>query len=148
MVNLVQNKKAGFNYEFLEKIEAGIELHGFEVKALKEKKASLDGTYVSIQGNEAFVFNLHISPYQAGNTPKDYEPQRPRKLLLTKKEIIRLIGIEKEKGLTIVPVSVYTKKNRIKLELAVAKGKKKFDKREAIKKRDTERDVQRDLRDL
>jgi len=72
MVNLVQNKKAGFNYEFLEKIEAGIELHGFEVKALKEKKASLDGTYVSIQGNEAFVFNLHISPYQAGNTPKDY----------------------------------------------------------------------------
>lgn len=145
---LLKNKKAGPNYEFIEKFEAGIKLFGFEVKSLKNKRGSLEGGYATTKNGEAFVLNLEIPPYQAGNTPKEYESRRERKLLLTKKEIARFAGLEKQKGLTIVPISVYTKGNKIKLELAVAKGKKKYDKREDIKKRDTLRDTQRELKDL
>lgn len=147
MTVLVSNKKAGFNYEFLEKMEAGIELLGFEVKALKDGKGSLDGSYIVIRGAEAFITNFNVSPYQPGNTPKDYDPKRLKKLLLTKKEISYLVGMERQKGLTIVPISVYTKGKKVKVSLAVSRGKKNFDKRESIKKRDTERDVRRDLRD-
>ncbi len=145
---LLKNKKAGLNYEFIEKFEAGIKLFGFEVKSLKSKRGSLEGGYATTKDGEVFVLNLEIPPYQAGNTPKEYESRRERKLLLTKKEIARFAGLEKQKGLTIVPISVYTKGNKIKLELAVAKGKKKYDKREDIKKRDTLRDTQRELKDL
>jgi len=148
MPNLIQNRKAHFDYEFLEKIESGIELHGFEVKALRESKGRLDGSYVVTRGGEAYIVNFHISPYQPGNTPKGYDPDRIKKLLLTKKEIAHIAGFEKRKGLTIVPISVYTKKSKIKIELAVAKGKKKFDKRETLKKRDTEREMRRDIKDL
>ncbi len=141
---LIQNKKAHFNYEILEKIEAGIELLGFEVKSLKNGQGSLEGSHVTVRGNEAFVVNMQIPPYQPGNTPKEYDPLRIRRLLLTKKEIERFGKEEAQKGLTIVPISVYNKGSKIKVEIAVVRGKKKFDKRETIKKRDTERELRRD----
>lgn len=147
MPTLIENRKASFNYEFLEKIEAGIELRGFEVKALRERKGSLKGAYAIVRGDEMFLVNFDIPPYQPANTPKDYNSQRPRKLLLTKKEISHLAKFEKQKGLTIVPISVYTKGAKVKVGLVVSKSKKKIDKREIIKKRDTEREIQRELKD-
>ncbi len=143
---LVQNKKVHFNYEILEKFEAGIQLRGFEVKSLKTGQGSLAGAYVIVRGNEAFVVGMHVPPYQQANTPKEYDPYRARKLLLNKKEISQLVGFEKQKGLTIVPVSVYNRGSKIKVEIGVARGKKKRDKRETIKKRDTEREIGRTLK--
>ncbi len=143
---LLKNKKAKFEYEILDKYEAGIKLSGFEVRSLREKKGSLNGSFVTVRGNEAFLTNAYIPPFQPQNTPEDYDPYRARKLLLSKKEISELIGKEKQKTLTIVPISVYTKGDLIKLEIAVSRGKKKFDKRENIKKRDTERDVRREFK--
>ncbi len=145
-MSLAQNKKAYFNYEILEKMEAGVELLGFEVKSLKNGGASLDGSHVTVRGKEAFVTGMNISPYQPKNTPKDYDPARVRRLLLTKKEILKLEEVEKQKGLTIVPLSVYNKGRRLKIELAIVRGKKRFDKRETIKKRDTEREIRRELK--
>lgn len=145
-MSLIQNKKIHFNYEILEKYEAGIELLGFEVKSLKSGQGSLEGAYIKIRGGEAFVTGMNIPPYQVNNTPKEYDPTRSRKLLLTKKEIEELGKVEQKAGLTIVPLSVYNKGRKIKLELAVAKGKKNFDKRETIKKRDTEREIRRELK--
>lgn len=144
---LIQSRKALFNYEILEKFEAGIELFGFEVKSLRAGQGSLEGAHVVVRGAEAFVTNMTIPPYQVANTPKDYEPGRNRKLLLTKKELVKLAEIEGQKGLTIVPLSVYNKGRKLKMEIGVARGKKKFDKRETIKKRDTERDLRRTLKD-
>ena len=146
MAVLIENRKARFNYEILEKFEAGIELLGFEVKSIKNKRGSLDGSYMAVRGNEVFVLNLDIPPYQTGNTPAGYDTRRERRLLLTRQEIKKLIGLESRKGLTVVPISVYTKKNRVKLELAVVRGKKKSDKRETIKKRDTEREMRREMK--
>ncbi|MBI1999564.1 MAG: SsrA-binding protein SmpB [Parcubacteria group bacterium] len=143
---LIQNKKAYFNYDIEEKLEAGIELHGFEVKALKGGRGSLDGSYVIVRGNEAYIVNMHIPPYQPGNTPAGYDPYRARKVILHKDEIARLTGIEKEKGLTAVPVSVYNKSGKIKIDIGIGRGKKKYDKRAAIKKRDTEREIGRRLK--
>ena len=140
------NKKAGFNYEFLEKMETGIVLAGFEVKSLKSGRGSLDGAYVSVRNGEVFLVHAHIPPYQAGNTPKEYDQYRDRKLLLNKKEIAHLVGFEKQKNLTIVPISVYNKGGKIKVEIAIARGKKKYDKRETIKKRDIEREIGRSLK--
>ncbi len=117
---------------------------GFEVKSLKNGQGSLEGSHVTVRGNEAFVVNMQIPPYQPGNTPKEYDPLRIRRLLLTKKEIERFGKEEAQKGLTIVPISVYNKGSKIKVEIAVVRGKKKFDKRETIKKRDTERELRRD----
>ena len=145
-MSLIQNKKAYFNYEILEKIEAGIELLGFEVKSLKKGQGSLEGSHITIRGNEAFVINMQIPPYQPANTPKDYNPTRNRRLLVTKKEISRLSGEENQKGLTIVPISVYNKGRKLKLEIAIVRGKKKYDKRETIKKRDTDREIRRSLK--
>src|SRR3989344_6423202 len=144
-MTLIQNKKAYFNYEILEKYEAGIELLGFEVKALKKGQGSLEGAWVAIRGSEAFVVNMNIPPYQPKNTPKEYEPERPRRLLLGRRELQELSKIEKAKGLTIIPLSVYNKGKKLKLEIATVKGKKKFDKRESIKKQDTEREIRRSL---
>lgn len=144
---LVQNKKAGFNYEFLEKYDGGIRLLGFEVKALKKGLGSLEGAYVIIRGGEAFVVGMQIPPYQPANTPKEYDPVRPRKLLLAKKEIRALADIENKRGLTIVPISVYNKKQKIKMQIAVGRGKKQYDKRESIKKKDTEREINRELKE-
>lgn len=145
MAALVQNRKAYFNYEIAEKIEAGIELFGFEVKSIKNGRASLDGAYVSMSDKEAFLVGANVSPYQPKNTPTNYDPKRPRKLLLTKKEIGRLTGMQKERGLTIVPISMYSKGKLIKVEIGIARGKKKYDKRETIKKRDTQRDISREI---
>ncbi len=146
VANLIQNKKAHFNYEITEKLTAGVELLGFEVKSLRAGQGSLEGAYVTVRGAEAFLIGTHIPPFQAFNTPKDYDPIRNRKLLLTKKEITELGATEKKKGLTIVPISVYSVGRKIKVELGIARGKKSFDKRETIKKRDSDREVRREIK--
>lgn len=151
---LIENKKAKFDYEINEKFDAGIELFGFEVKSLRAKRGSLEGAHVTIRGGEAFLMNASIPAYQPKNVPSDYEPERNRRLLLTKKEIAELGGgagkVTKTSGgknLTIVPLLVYNTGRKIKLKIGVAKGKKKFDKRETIKKRTTDRDIAREIKD-
>ena len=146
MPDIIVNRKARFDYEILEKFDAGIELLGHEVKALKKKHGSLEGAYISIRKDEVYLLGANIPPYQPANTPKDYNPTRDRRLLLTKKEISKLSDLEKQKGLTIIPVSVYTKQRNLKLKLAVARGKKRYDKRETIKKRETDREIRRTLK--
>ena len=146
MSDIATNEKVRFNYEIIETLEAGIELLGIEVKSLRSKSISLEGSHVIIRGNEAYLSGLSIPPYQTNNTPKDYEAERLRRLLLSKKEIATLAGIESTKGLTIVPLSMYNENGKIKVSLGIVKGKKKFDKRESIKKRDTERDIGRSLK--
>lgn len=147
MPTLLENKKVRFDYEILETFEGGLELRGFEVKSLREKRGSIKEAYVIIRGGEIYLVGAHIPAYQPKNAPEGYDTYRNRKILLTKKEIKKLIGKEKMKGLTIVPISMYTKGRRIKIKIAVAKGKKKYDKREKIKKRDTERDLRRTLKE-
>ncbi|MEW6617427.1 MAG: SsrA-binding protein SmpB [Patescibacteria group bacterium] len=137
------NKRAGFDYEILETFEAGIELKGFEVKSIASGRVSTVGSYAIVRGNEVWVVNLDIPPYQPQNTPEGYDPKRTRKLLLHKKEIEHLIGRTKEKGLTIVPIKMYNKNSKIKIELGLGRSKKKYDKREVIKKRETEREIRR-----
>ena len=146
MSKFAENKKAYFNYEILEKITAGIELLGFEVKAIKAGRMSLDGSYAVIRGDEAFLIGSGVVSLQPKNTPKDYDERRNRKLLLTKKEIAYLAGKEKQNGLTIVALSVYNIGRKIKVELGLAKGKKNSDKRESIKKRDSDREIRRTLK--
>lgn len=145
MTVYADNRRAHFDYELLEKFTAGLELTGGEVKSVRSGKASLVGSFVSVRGGEAFLINAEVPPYQPKNTPEGYDPRRARKLLLSKDEIEHLLEVESTKGLTIVPLSVYNKGKFVKLDLAIARGKKKFDKREAIKKRDTERELGRSL---
>jgi len=140
---LAENKKAYYNYEILEKFEAGISLIGQEVKSLKTRGVNLAGSYVISKNNEFFWIGAKIPPYQPKNITLDYNPERLRKLLLKKSEIKYLIGKTKERGLTLIPLKVYTKNTKIKLEFALVKGKKKFDKRELIKKREVEREIRR-----
>lgn len=143
MADYVQNKKAYFDYEFLEQYEAGVVLFGNEVKALRANKASLNGAYVIIRGGEAYLVNASISPYQVANTPKGYDPERARKLLLSKKQIAELeVGSEKQ-GLTIVATRWYNNKRKIKLGIALARGKKQADKRQTLKARDSKREIAR-----
>lgn len=117
MANYAENRKARFNYEVLEKYEAGIELLGTEVKSVRGGQMSLDGAFVVVRGGEVFLINASIPPFQLANAPKDYDPLQNRKLLLTKKEITELAGNEKNKKLTIVPLSVYNKGRKIKIIL-------------------------------
>jgi SsrA-binding protein len=147
MAYYAENRKARFNYEILEKYETGIELLGTEVKSVRGGQMSLEGAFVIVRGGEAFLINANIPPYQPKNSPIDYDPLRNRKLLLTKKEIIELAGSEKNKSLTIVPISVYNKNRKIKVEIALVKGKKKLDKRETIKKRETDREIRREIKE-
>ena len=140
------NKKAFFNYEILEKFEAGLRLLGGEVKSLKNNHYSLQGAYVTLQNEEAWLMRATIAPYQPKNMAAGYNPERPRKLLLNKKELRYLQGKTKEKGLTLVPIKVYNKHGQIKMEIGLAKGKTKSDKREVLKKRIADRDIQRELR--
>ena len=147
MANYAENRKARFNYEILDKYETGIELLGTEVKSVRGGQMSLEGAFVIVRGGEAYLINANIPPYQIKNAPKDYDPLRNRKLLLTKKEIAELAGSEKNKSLTIVPISVYNKGRKIKVEIALVKGKKKFDKRETLKKRDTDREIRREIKE-
>ena len=145
-MDLIRNKKATLNYEIMETFEAGIELLGFEVKSVRNHQGSLEGAHVVVRGNEAFIVKSTIPPYQPGNMPKDYDAERPRRLLLNKKELSELSGAESHKGLTVVPISMYNKGRVIKVSVAVVRGKKKYDKREDLKKRDTERELRRSLK--
>lgn len=137
------NRRAHFDYEILERHEAGISLLGFEVKAVRAGHVSLQGSFVTAKGMELWLTNAAISPYQPGNTPPDYEPSRPRRLLMHKAEIASLIG--KAHGLTLIPLRLYSRKHQIKLEIGLARTKKRHDKRETIKARDMERETRRTL---
>ena len=128
----------------MEKFEAGIELLGLEVKSLKASHGSLEGARVIVRGGESFLVGASIPLYQPNNAHAGYQTDRTRKLLLTKKEIADLSRAEGQKGLTIIPISVYLKGRKIKMEIAIVRGKKKYDKRETIKKRDVERDLARE----
>lgn len=145
MAHYADNSKALFDYEILKRFTAGMELQGTEVKSIKAGKVNLRGAFVAIRGNEAYLVNSGIPAYQPKNAPKDYDPLRPRKLLLSKRELAELGDAEKTKRLTIVPLSVYNKGRFLKLDIAIARGKRKFDKRQAIKKRDVEREIRRKL---
>jgi SsrA-binding protein len=139
---LLQNKKAGFDYEILETLEAGLELKGWEVKSLRNKTGSLKGARIIIRGGETYAVGIGIPSYQAQNLPPNFEEQRVLKLLLRKKEIRYLTGKLTQKGLTLIPLKVYTKFRKIKIEIGLAKGKKKYDKREIIKKREAKRIIE------
>lgn len=143
---LITNKKASLNYEILDTFSAGIELLGHEVKSVRAGNGSIDAAHVTVRGGEAFLIGAHISPYQPKNIAKEYDPDRNRRLLLTKSEIEKLASIESGKGLTIVPLSMYNKGRTIKVNIAVVRGKKKFDKRETLKRRDTEREIRREMK--
>lgn len=140
------NKKAKFDYQILEKIEAGLMLLGHEVKSVRNKQIKLVGSYIGILNGECFLKQAHISAYPYAVYKDSYDPERQRKLLLNKREIAYLEGKLHEKGLTIVPLTVYSKGSHIKIEIGIAKGKKQYDKREVIKKRDIERDMRSSLR--
>ena len=142
-MRLIESKKLHLTYVITETLEAGVELFGFEVKALRKKLGSLDGAKVIIRGGEAFLVGTYIPPYQASNTPKDYDPYRTRRLLVKKDELMQLYNLEQSKTLTLAPHSLYLKNTLIKCEIAVCKKKDTRDKREAIKK-DIDR---RELRD-
>lgn len=141
----VFNRTAHYNYNLLEKFEAGIDLFGPEVKSVRQGKVSLNEAFVHLRDGEAYLINAHIHPYQG--SLESISPTRPRRLLLHKREIISLEGKMGSSDLTLVPVSIYNKGNIFKLEIAIAKGKKKWDKREALKQKAQERDVEMALRD-
>lgn len=143
---LSENRRARFDYEILGTYEAGIELRGYEVKAIKAGQANLAGAFAVPRGEELWLINMSISPYQAGNVPKDYVLDRPRRLLLKRAEIAGLIGKAKERGLTIVALSVYNKGNLLKVELGLGRGKRGPDKRESIKKRESQMEIKRTLK--
>ena len=144
---IAKNKFAYFDYHILEEFEAGIVLTGPEVKSVKLGQVNLKGSYVSLRNNKPWLINAHISPYQrAIGSQKNYEPVHDRPLLLKKAEIRRLIGKLKSQGLTLIPLSVYTIRRLIKIRLGLAKGKKKYDKRAAIKKREVDQGIRRAMR--
>lgn len=145
---LAQNRRIKYDYEILETFEAGLELKGHEVKSVRQGSMSLRGAYVTIKANEAYLINAYISPYKLAANLTDYNPERPRKLLLHRKELRALIGKVKIKGLTLVPIRVYTKKSKIKLEFGVGKGRRKVDKRELIKKREAKRKMERMMKEM
>ncbi len=142
------NRRAKFDYEILETYEVGIELRGFEVKSIKSGRINLAGSYVVVRNNGARLLNADIPPYQPKNTPADYNSKRTRRLLLKKSEIKNLIRRIQEKGLTLMPLKVYTKgkSNRIKIEIGLGKSRKKVAKRELIKRRDVEREAEREMK--
>lgn len=145
-MTLVEYKKAFLKYAPLESFAAGLELNGQEVKSLRNKNGSLDGARVVVRGGEAFIVGMTIPPYQVANASKSYDPERARRLLLTKKEIALLYAAESKKGLTIIPLEVYTSKRFVKARIAIVRGKGKSDKREDLKKRDASRETARLLK--
>jgi SsrA-binding protein len=140
-----KNKHARYAYEILETLEAGMALLGTEVKSLREGRVNLKEAYARVREGEVFLVDAHISPYSHGNI-LNHEPLRERRLLLQKKEIKRLTGKVQERGLTLVPLQIYFKQGRAKVELGLARGKRLYDKRAAIKKRDEHRDLMRELK--
>jgi SsrA-binding protein len=145
-VTLIEYKKALLKYSILETLTAGVELVGHEVKALRAKNGSLDGSRVVVRGGEAWLVGMSIPPYQAKNTPKEYDPERTRRLLLKKQEVAYLADQESKKGLTIVPIEVYNTRGLLKVKVAIVRGKGKADKREDLKKRDATREQERLLK--
>ncbi|MCH7972778.1 MAG: SsrA-binding protein SmpB [Bacteroidetes bacterium] len=143
--NISVNRKAKHEYIFLQTYEAGIVLQGTEVKSLREGKINFADSYASVRKNEVWLISMHISPYKQGNI-YNHEPVRDRKLLLHKREIRKLTAQINEKGLTLIPYRMYFKKGKVKVELALAKGKKTYDKREDIKKRDLKREEERNIK--
>ena len=143
---LVNNKKARFDFEILDTMEAGIALLGTEVKSVRGGQGKLEGAHVVVRGGEAFLTGATIPAFQKKNVTESYDPERTRKLLLNKKQIETLYRHSEQQGLTVVPISLYNSGRHIKLEIGLARGKKKADKREAIKKRDTERELRRSLK--
>jgi SsrA-binding protein len=143
---LIENKKVRLRFSLLETFSAGLELSGGEVKALRAKLGSLEGSRIVVRGGEAYLVGATIPPYQVANTPKGYEPEKTRRLLLNKKEIAELASAETKKGLTVVPIEVYNAGRLLKLRLAIVKGKGKADRREDLKKADALRDVEREIR--
>ncbi len=140
------NKRAHFDHELLETFEAGLVLLGTEVKSIRNGRAKLDGGYIIIRGGEAYLVGASIPAFQPINTGKSYDPERPRKLLLKEKELQKLDLQTERQGLTAIPLSLYNKGRHIKLSFAIARGKKKADKRESIKARDVKRDIERTLK--
>lgn len=143
---LVKNRRATHDYEIIDEIEAGLALLGTEVKSVRAGQMSLQGAFVTIKDDEAWLTNANIPPWQVANSPADYDETRPRKVLIKKSQLKALIGAKQAQGLTILPLSVYSKGPRIKLKIALARGKKKFDKKESKKSHDIKRDVERLLR--
>lgn len=141
----IVNKKAFYEYEILERLEAGINLTGAEVKAVRQGNADLKGSFVRIIGSEAYLVNAKIFPYQYAR-PENYDEKRTRKLLLHKSEIIALKSRIEGQNLVLVPISLYTSHDLIKLEVALGKGKKKYEKKEALKRRDLEREIEQELK--
>ena len=143
---IANNKKAHHDYFIEETYECGIELFGTEVKSLRQGHCSLNEAYVRIMNEEVFIYGMHISPYEKGNI-FNKDPLRVKKLLMHKKEIRRLVGKVTEKGYTLVPLQVYFKSGRVKVEIALAKGKKLYDKRDSIAKHDADREIERSFRE-
>jgi SsrA-binding protein len=141
---LAENRRARFDYEILDTFEAGVELLGFEAKSVKLGRMNLSGAYVIIRAGEAWLLNASIQPFQPGNAPKEYDPDRTRRLLMHQKEIKSLVGKLDRERLTLIPLKAYIKKNLVKLELGLGRSRKTKDKREVIKKRDVEREMRRD----
>ncbi len=142
---IVDNRKARHDYILMEKFEAGIALVGTEVKSLRAGRANLKDSYAQIDDGEIFLYNMHISPYERGSF-SNVDPTRKRKLLMHKREIMRLLGKVKEKGLTLVPTKLYFSKGRVKVEIALAQGKKLHDKRAAEKEKDTKREIDKAMK--
>ena len=143
---ITENRKARHDYTIEESFEAGIELKGTEVKSMRAGRANLKDSFAVIENGELYLYGMHISPYEHGNI-FNVEPMRPRKLLMHKKEIMRLLGKTKEQGLTLVPLKAYFKKDKIKIELALAKGKKLYDKREAAAEKTAKREIDKAMKE-
>lgn len=146
MTTFAANPRAKFDYDILKSYEAGVVLTGPEVKAVRAGQVSLKGAYAAIHGDELWLLNAHISPYAKAGRLTDYEPTRSRKLLLHSRELKELIGKVQSQGLTLIPISVYTRGRRLKVELGVARGRKKYEKREVLKKRAADREIRERLR--
>lgn len=145
ITDIVRNKKARFEYEILDTFEAGLVLKGTEVKSIRQKKVSIQEAYARIKNGEVFIVGMNVSVYEMGNR-FNHEPLRERKLLMHRQEIKRLTGKLNEKGYTLVPLSLYFKNGRVKVQLGLARGKSTYDKKRTIQERDLKRDMQRDIK--
>ena len=145
--DVATNRSASFRYHLLEKFECGMELQGSEVKSMRDGAVQLKDAYAEVRDNEVWLRNMHVAPY-APAARENHEPERDRKLLAHRREIERLIGRVHERGLTLVPTRMYFRDGRAKVEIALARGKDQFDKRESIKERESKRDMQRELREV
>jgi SsrA-binding protein len=146
MATLIENKKARLRFEVLETYQAGLELNGYEVKSIRAKLGGLDGSRVIVRGAEAFIVGMTVPPYQQANAPKTYDPERPRRLLLSRKEIGELLEAEAKKGLTLIPLEMYNAGRYLKVRIAIVRGKGKADKREDMKRLEAKKEADRAMR--